>query len=231
MTLKFDGWPRKTIGQLFLTTSSFVHNFKAIGEFWSYSPVTLNSGKIVDVFVPGDIEIWRMTFKNTRVPPLCYFTLQSGNAQLGSKSGIFCPLKFDKLPWKQWGTSPMPHQALCIIPSPCVNSNWSHSPEMANSCQNQGTKFFVPCNLEIWQMTLKTNRAPFLCYLNLCALFRSRLWIQTGDTARKSPNWGKTCFDHCDLHLWPLTPTFGVDITFVNGNNWKFHDIYCSHSK
>ena len=33
VTLKFDGWPWKTIEYLFYTTSSFVHHFKAIGEF------------------------------------------------------------------------------------------------------------------------------------------------------------------------------------------------------
>ena len=31
-TLKFDGWPCKTIGHLFYATSSFVHHFVAIGE-------------------------------------------------------------------------------------------------------------------------------------------------------------------------------------------------------
>ena len=33
VTLKFDGWPQKIIGHHFYTTSSFVHNFVAIGEF------------------------------------------------------------------------------------------------------------------------------------------------------------------------------------------------------
>ena len=33
VTLKFDGWPRKTILHLFYATLSFVHHFKAIGEF------------------------------------------------------------------------------------------------------------------------------------------------------------------------------------------------------
>ena len=32
VTLKFDGWPWKTIGHLFYTTSSFLHHFIAIGE-------------------------------------------------------------------------------------------------------------------------------------------------------------------------------------------------------
>ena len=33
VTLKFDGWPWKTIGHLFYTTLSFVHHFKATSEF------------------------------------------------------------------------------------------------------------------------------------------------------------------------------------------------------
>ena len=33
VTLKFDGWPWKTIGHLFYATSSFVQHFIAIGEF------------------------------------------------------------------------------------------------------------------------------------------------------------------------------------------------------
>ena len=32
-TLKFDGWPWKTLGHLFYATSSFVHHFVPIGEF------------------------------------------------------------------------------------------------------------------------------------------------------------------------------------------------------
>ena len=33
VTLKFNGWPWKTIGILFYVTLSFVHHFEAIGEF------------------------------------------------------------------------------------------------------------------------------------------------------------------------------------------------------
>ena len=54
VTLKFDGWPWKTIGHFFYATLSFVHHFKAISEF--------------------------------------KLELQSGNAQFGSKSAIFCPV-------------------------------------------------------------------------------------------------------------------------------------------
>ena len=33
VTLKFDGWPQKTIGHLFYATLSFLHHFVAISEF------------------------------------------------------------------------------------------------------------------------------------------------------------------------------------------------------
>ena len=33
MTMTFDGWPRKSVGQLFYTRLSFVHHWKASGEF------------------------------------------------------------------------------------------------------------------------------------------------------------------------------------------------------
>ena len=58
----------------------------------------------------------------------------------------------------------------------------------------------------------------------VCALFQSHLWIQTGVTVRKRSNWGKIYFDLCDFDLRPLTLTFCMGITFVNGNNSsKFH--------
>ena len=81
------------------------------------------------------------------------------------------------------------HQALCIISDPSVNSNWSYSLEILNLGQIQ--RFLEPCDLEIWRMTLKNNRAPLLCYFKLCASFRSHWWIQTGDTVRKRPIWAK----------------------------------------
>ena len=97
VTLKFDGWPWKTIRHRFCATWSFVHHFKAIGEF--------------------------------------KLELQSGNAQFWSKSAIF----------------------------------------------------FIPCDLEIWWMTLKNNMAPLLCCFKLYASFHSHRWIKTKVTVRKPP--------------------------------------------
>ena len=39
------------------------------------------------------------------------------------------------------------------------------------------------------------------------------------------PETVKLGFDLCDLHLWPLTLTFCMDLVLGIGNNsWKFHD-------
>ena len=50
-------------------------------------------------------------------------------------------------------------------------------------------QFLEPCDLQIWEMTLKNNRAPRQCYFTLCASFGSHLWIQPGVTVRKRPIW------------------------------------------
>ena len=94
VTLKFNGWPKKTIVILFYVRLSFVHHFKAIGEL--------------------------------------KLKLQSGNAQFRLKWAIF-----------------------------------------------------APCDLKIWWITLKNDRAPLLCCFKLCASFHSYRWIQTKVTVRK----------------------------------------------
>ena len=65
----------------------------------------------------------------------------------------------------------------------------AYSPETPNLGQNRWC--FVPCDLEIWWMTLENNRASLLCCFKLCATFHSHWWIQTGVTVRKRPFWVK----------------------------------------
>ena len=72
----------------------------------------------------------------------------------------------------------------------------AYSPETYNVGQNRWC--FVPCDLKIWWMTLKNNRASLLCCFKLCATFHSHWWIQTGVTVRKRPIWVK--FD-----IWRMT--------------------------
>ena len=58
--------------------------------------------------------------------------------------------------------------------------------------------FFVLCDLEIWRMTLKNNRAPLLYYVKLCTSFQRHMLIQTRVTVWK-------CSIHVTLKFdrWP----------------------------
>ena len=50
---------------------------------------------------------------------------------------------------------------------------------------------FRPCDLEIWWMTPKNNKARLLYYSKFCVSFQIHQWIQTGVTVRKRPIWVK----------------------------------------
>ena len=159
-----------------------------------------------------------MTLKNNRASLLCYFKLCAAFCshwwiQTGvtvRKRPIWFNLTIFRAMWpwnltddleKQLGTSSMLLQALCIISCPLVNSNWSYSPETPNLGQIR--RFLEPCDLEIWRMTLKNDRAPLLCYFKLCAEFH-HMWIQTGVTVRKRLSWVVTSVT-LTFDLWHWT--------------------------
>ena len=72
-------------------------------------------------------------------------------------------------------------------------------------------QFFSPCDLEIWWMTPKNNKAPLQCYFKLFASFRSHCWIQTGVQVRKCLIWVKIVYFFSRVTLkfdgWPLKTT------------------------
>ena len=130
----------------------------------SYSPETLNLGQNRPFLSLVTLKFDRWPWKT--IGHLFYATssfvhhfkaisefkleLQSRNAQFASKWTIFCPV----WPWnltgdleKQKGTSPKQCQALCIILSSYVNSNWSYGPETAELG-------FDLCDLDLWLLTL-----------------------------------------------------------------------------
>ena len=80
----------------------------------------------------------------------------------------------------------------------------AYSPETANLGQIR--RFLEPCDLQIWQMTLKNNRAPLQCYFKLCASFRIHWWIQNGYSP-KTTNLGQIWrfLEPCDLEIWQIT--------------------------
>ena len=57
----------------------------------------------------------------------------------------------------------------------------------------------APCDLGIWRMTLKNNRASLLSNIKLYVSFHHHMWIQTGVTVRKRK------FGSWPQWPWPLT--------------------------
>ena len=76
VALKFQKLSWKTIGHIVCATSNFAYNFIAIGQI----KLELQSGNAKFgwksmIFVPCDLKVGQMTFKNNRSPLLCYFKL------------------------------------------------------------------------------------------------------------------------------------------------------------
>ena len=204
--------------------------FQTISEF----KLELQSGnaqfrsKSATFFVPCKLEIWWMTLKNNRAPLLGYLKLC---ASLHRHRSFQTAVTVRKRPiWIKIDD--------CFVP--CDLEIWRMTLKTIGHLfyatlrllhHSIGIDEFkiVPCDLDIWRMTSKNNIAPLLCDCKLCASFCSHVWIQTGVTIWKRPNWDKNCFDLCDLDLWPLTLTFYTDTTFLNGNGnnvmirWQEH--------
>ena len=101
-------WPWKTIGHIFYATWNWAHNFVAISQF----KLELQSGNTQlrsKSAISGPMSPWNLTDDLEKtIEQLFHATssfvrhftttgefklgLQSGNAQFGSKSAIFCPV-------------------------------------------------------------------------------------------------------------------------------------------
>ena len=98
-------------------------------------------------------------------------------------------------------------------------SNWSYSPETPNLGQIR--RFLEPCDLEIWRMTLKNNRAPLLCCFQLCAWFHCHMLIQTGVRVRKRLSWVLTSVTLTfDLWPWPFARTSLLTMVITQISWW-----------
>ena len=167
-----------------------------------------------------DLEIWRMTLKNNRAPLLCYFKLYAPfRSHRWIQAGVRVrkhpiwvniddffsrvTLQYDVWPWKIMGHLFYDYFKLCAS---FRSHRWFQTwvTVRKRPIWVKIGQFLEPCDLEIWQMTLKNNRAPLLCYFKLCASFCSHWWIQTGVTVRKRPIWVNSTIFRA-MWRWNLT--------------------------
>ena len=91
-------------------------------------------------------------------------------------------------------------------------------------------RFLEPCDLEIWWMTLKNNRAPLLSIIKLYASFHHHMWIQTGVTVRKRLSWVLTSVTLTfDLWPWPFAWTSLLSLVITPENFMMIR--WCEHSE
>ena len=171
-----------------------------------YSPETHNLGQIRRFFQSCDLEIWWMAWKNNRAPLLCYSKLcasfcshwwiQTGvtfrKRPIWVKFGHFLScvtLKFDV--WHRKTIGHLFYVASSFVHHFMAIHEFKLKLQSGNAQFGSKSAIYFPCDLEIWRMTLKNNRAPLLCYSKLFASFQSHWWIETGVTVRKRPIWVK----------------------------------------
>ena len=109
-----------------------------------------------------------------------------------------------------------------------MNSNWSYSPETPNL--GQIWRFLEPCDLDIWRMTLKNNRAPLLSIIKLYASFHHHMWIQTRVTVREQLRWVSTSVTLTfDLWPWPFAWTSLLSLVIIPENFMMIW--WCEHGE
>ena len=151
---------------------------------WSYSPETLNSGPNWWFFVPCELEIWWMTLENIRAS-LRYYTKLCASFHIHRwsqtwvtvrkrsirvKIGDFLsrmPLKFDEWLWKT--TRHLFYTTLSFVHHFKAMGEFKLQLQSGNAQFGSKSAFFVPCDLQMWRITLKIKRAPLLCCFKLRA--------------------------------------------------------------
>ena len=153
----------------------------------------------------------------------CKLKLQSGNAQFGSKSAIYCPV------WLQNLTDDLGNNKNNRAPLLCYfklyasfHSHWWIQTTVTVRKRPIWVKIndlFSPCDLEIWWMTFKNNRAPLPSNIKLYASFHHHMWIQTGVTVRKRLNGVMTSVTLTfDLWPWPFAWTSLLSLVITPEN-------------
>ena len=188
-----------------------------MNSHWSYSPETLNSGQnlhfLSRVTLKFDGWPWKTTERLFYVVSSYVhhsiaisefkLKLQSGNARIWVKIDVFLSrvtLKFDRWPSKIlahlfYATSSFVHHFVAI-------GEFKLGLQSGNAKFGSKSTTVLPCDLAIWQMTLKNNMTPLLSNIKLCVSFHHHMWIQTGVTVQKRLSWVLTS----------VTLTFDIDL-------------------
>ena len=158
----------------------------------SYSPETPNLGQIRRFLEPCDLEIWRITLNKANLRDLIAATGLVILLKLDLNHRFFSPCDLE-IWWMTQKNNRAP--LLCYFK---LFASFHRHWWIQTGVTIQKPLIWVNFDAFLSRVTLKfdgwpskNNRAPLLCYLKLCAAFRSHWWIQTGVRVRKRPIWVK----------------------------------------
>ena len=163
---------------------------------------------LTQIFSPCDLEIWWMTSNKANLRDLIAATGLVILLKLDSNRQLISPCDLEI--W--WMTLKNNKASLLYYIKICASFQIHRWIQTGVTVRKRSIRvkigdFFVQHDLEIWWMTLKNNRAPFLYYIKLCVAFQSHWYIQTGVTVQKLSIWVKISdfFVLCDLENWRMT--------------------------
>ena len=114
--------------------------------------------------------------------------LQSGTPIWVKTGDLFCPV----WPWNltdDLQNNRAPFLCCFKLCASFHSHQWTQTRVTVQGTPNLGEngECFVPCNIEIWRMTLKNNRASFLHLFKPCASYSSPFYIKAVVLVRKHP--------------------------------------------
>ena len=88
------------------------------------------------------------------------------------------------------------------------------------------SSIFHPCDIEIWWMTPKNNKARLLYNIKLCVSFHFHQWIKTGVTVQKHPIWVKLDdFFSCVTLQFDVLPWKTIGHLFYATSSFAHHFV------
>ena len=178
------------------------------------------NGPFMSCLLSCDLRIWHMTLKNNRAPLLCHFKLYASfhshrwiQAEVKVKkrpiwvkiNDFLCrvTLQFDVWPWKTTGH--LSYAVSSFVQHFIAIGEFKLELQSGNAQSGSNSMIFRPCDLEIWCMTLKNNRAPLSSSMHhFVAIGESKMELQSGNTQFGS---NPTLF----LAVWPWNLTYDLE--------------------
>ena len=239
VTLKFDGWPWKTIEHIYKLCQvlCIIKTHWWIQTGVQYSPETLNLGQNWRCFFLSRVTfkfdgwpwktIWHLFYTmsssmhDLKTIGEFKLELQSRNSQFGSKLIFFIPCDLEI--WQMTLKNKMAplHTMSRFMHNFKTIGEFKLELQSRNSQFGSKLIFFIPCDLEIWRMTSKNNMAPLLYFVKLNASFQTIGGFKLELQSRNSQFGSKLA-----IFFWPRVEIWRMTLKNNITHIWNYVKLY-----